>query len=479
MTIERNRHELRFKASEWDPAIFDQMEQISYKQPWVTTLYLGTPDGVLPKRATVKLRYFSAAPHTNTIIPPNNETGLFEVKVHPRDYTKPQRRKYKTEAKIGDILSLLRDRNRFDELSNLPLLGTTHQFPPGLLHALCEDHDMDGLIPVSATHYLRTHYVQGNVRATHDTHISLWHATQVYGIPVLRKQSDFEEDVVEVKQPLQLSDRSAALQLPQVSDAARSKSKLQHMIETLPGTLALHKPDIQSGTDEETEWTWHEREIKLDTTEDPREAVNTLASTKELTIAPMHPVDSEHQYIITDTHGICVKTAMPPKQGLTIKYKVPIRQGEDGVLECEERGLPYTPQNLQSAIAQIHTSPSSELPRSDIFTRHRARQVAVTTSGNVFFILGDHCVSRDSRAPLNQVEIEHIGYVNSSHRSPTQYATDLAADFQIVNTHVFAHLQQTGLNPTPSFQSKYEWATQITGQLSPDSPTRIEDEHRS
>ncbi len=479
MSIERNRHELRFKSSEWNPAIFDQMERVLYEKPWVTTLYLGTPDGHLPKRATVKLRYFTAEPHADTIIPSVDEIGHFEVKVHPRDYTKPQRRKYKTEATIGHLLSLLGDRDQFDELADLPLSGTSLQFPPGLLHALCEDQDIGGLVPVSASHYLRTHYVQGDLRATQDTHISLWHATAVYGVPVLRKHRNYKEDVIEVKQPLQQSTTTPTLELPHVPNAERTKSKLQHIIETLPGTMTLYKPDISSPSEEETEWTWHEREIKIDTTNDPREAVSRLSGDEHLTIGSMKSVDSDHQYIITDTNGICIKTAMPPKTGLTIKYKIPIRQGEDGVLECEERGLPYTPQNLQAAIDEMHTGSADELTRTSIFTRHRARQVAVTAAGNVFFILGDHCVSRDGRPPLNQVEIEHVGYIAEEDRSPTQYHTDLTRDFRIVNDYVLKHLQDNALDPTPSFQAKYDWATQTAGNMRPNQPDTIEDEYHN
>jgi hypothetical protein len=467
-------------------------QAVDYPDGVVTTVIFGRQnpeDGnPVPEHGSLRFRYYSpnSIPHTHKahVLNPR-QTGSFMLKHYadPSEAIPGNQKHQLSNIALGDVCTILEHPSLLDDLAH-------YDGGREMIGLIREHYGEDTIMPLIVVEGVRTHLlVEGDdmgiapARLTFDTGTTFWPV-------VLRKPGDvlvacraytFPKNILEVKkdeplEPARFTDLLRRLfgETPDYTPQGRIKRLLgRRAVETM-GTPRLINDELQliedpSRPSNEVLRHFQEREIKIDTDADPRDAIRAIPTRPRdgVWVDPgfRAPVVRFRFHTFSDGgdgHLVVVEKHRYVDgllKGSHFQYKQIVAGGaSDGVLVRDEVMAPSLPE-LWSKIGREPGELVSVTQSADR-NRHQRRVVCEKT-GNVFVILADYCTAESGdRAPLSQVEIEYLGTygfdTTAASISDTDREESIAADFEHVRGVV---LEALDTMVTGGQTTKEDWLT--------------------
>lgn len=480
-----NIHEPRLEKPFFLPLDFDEKQlnseyrEVQYENPYVVTIYFGgrygeNPDTQLFNYDTLKLRMYEQKPKNGMFILPLDSQCVFEVKT-VANYGAMDRKTSKKrsgETMPGPLYSPLISGGVIKALSSREFdyfNVAKNDGVPEELDGVLNRHHPDNIVPLAATTYKRLHYTRDNERLTIDRNLSFYECIQVGADLVFVRKHQSNLPVVEVKydqnEDLSYFEKnfmnSSVIPLrPEETKGVRLRKMLLE-----ESRLSYSEPELDLKNEEE--WIVMERELKLDTSIDPRTYLRTLDLSEGEVLLGNSTDNITYQYFFLGGEGsVCVMSrSLDPNSPRVIKYKTDL-EDKNGVLVREESVVPYNEENLTEILTKLGYDPI-QAKTSPIFSRNRSeRKVYFQSTGNVFTVYADHCSVEkidpryDEKAwlPLNQIEIEYEGKILSGQEDIIPNSTDLLDnEFQIITKIIYETATSAGQEPNNRMTRKYEW----------------------
>jgi hypothetical protein len=459
--LARSRKEIRYTGTtEPTPTLSSGITEVFYPDQYVHSLYLGSTNSVPPERGSVRLRFHSAQPpsHDIQVLDPKQKVTL-EVKLRPptSDGQGEKTKKYSIpDMTLGEALKILKKPENFDQLDQYPQGSHVRKMAELLFQG-------EGLEPLMLIQSKRRHFVKDDARVTLDTNTSYWvpnFLKSVFykpGVLVAKKAEDINESMVEVKLP-PTRDTSSAQAHNLIIDlfgtdhdytegATSKRSRAKDIFLENGQPTRLNPENNAEG--------FMERELKIDTSEDPRPFLESLPSdiSPDITLGEPKPYTVYLRFLrIGD--GTIVEKALDPEFKLSaFQYKS--LESDGAVLVRKE----ITAFSLDELFEKINKPKSDAEIITPVGARNRVERVAVCKdTGNVFGVLADHCKADDNRDPLNQIEIEFLGNLDFPNKPrKTIDPQEVAADFTRINTYLRESLTAARIPILPTTTQKEEW----------------------
>jgi len=480
-----NNSEFRCEKPFFLPAEFDEgcllpaYQQINYPNPFVVTVYFGGKygerlDPQLFNYDTLKLRMYEQYPKGDVFVLSVDSPCVFEVKTIV-DYETINRKTLKRRSgdttpgpSYSPLVSGLVIRALANQQFEYFDTKGNDEVTQELIN-IAARHQPEKIIPLAATAYKRSHYSKNGERLTIDRDLSYYECIQVGSDLVFVRKLRSVLPIVEVKhdQKVTTSYFEKYLMNPSIVPLKPNETKgvrLRKMLLEEQRLLYL-EPELDLKSEEE--WTVIERELKLDTTTDPREYLATLEIQEDDISLGISVNDITYQYFFLGGEcSVCIMSrGLDSNFPRVIKYKKDI-ENKNGVLVREESVIPYSEKSLTAILAELGIN--SIKPRtSPIFSRQRCeRKIYFHSSGNVYTVYADHCsveeidprYNEKTWVPLDQIEIEYEGKIVTGQETVTDNCSDLLDnEFELVATIIFETATLAGLDPKNLTTRKYDW----------------------
>jgi len=399
------------------------------------TLYFGQENGVFPEGFAFRIRMYGnplISSQSTGILDPNAPCYL-EIK-HPIEDVAGARKKLRFQTTVQEAIHIATSKDNVLGIFGADLPDAVKR-QIEVLYA-SNKH----VVPLCGVSYERKHFENTTSRVTIDANIHSFSIVHYDGVWFVRATDQEPYSMLEIKQ-----DKG-------FGEANISKFR----VASLDSGASRH---IEPGMNmkKEGDWVLEERELKIDTIGDPREALKTLASTDELSVGPWKEGSSMMQFIKVGANGVCIMGREGVTNKMAIKYKLDGSDAE-GVLTRTEYVMPYSLDKLLEIVRDLGGNPEL-LEKTSYFTRNRAMRLVVSRkTGNIFAITADRCVNEDGRSDLNQTEIEYRGRIVDTASAIIDEAS-VREDFRKVSLHMYQELRKHQLVPAISHITKYEWAS--------------------
>lgn len=491
------RVETRFAGTDdlVDP-LPEGIDEIHHSANTVSTVVFGRhnpQDGIpVPLGGTLRFRYYSA-----DLIPRDNEACVLDPRQlgtlmlkHYRDANaaKPENRKHTvTNVALGEVC-------RF--LETPALRGGLFQYDGGteLVDLIEEHYGRDiSIMPLMVVEARRRHLSAGErvtgigpARVTFDQGTTWWPVVERKPGDVLAacKALTLHQNILEVKraEPLDPASETCRKLLGSLFGDNQDYTAQGRMKRIIGGSITEKRgtPRLING-----EWNQrttdpsrpseavrfvNEREIKIDTSIDPREVIKSI---------PTRPKD-----------GVCVDPGFPRR----VKFRFHIFEGSGEPIVAVEKhnyneegeligvGFQYKrtlsdestndvlvrSEVMAPSLAELWKitgqTPGELVGVTQLADRNRIHRRAVCEkTGNVFLILADYCTAESNdRPPLAQVEVEFRGKYSFKDVASAPHEKQIAADFELVRGVVLNTLNTRDIQTTDKQTTKQAWLTAET-----------------
>lgn len=496
LTADNPRVEIRFTGTRAlsDP-LPDGVSEVRYPTDAVSTLVLGrqsSPDGEpVPITGTLRFRYYSESipeDHVVSVLDPR-QVGVLMLK-HYGDTNAGKNQKFNIAGMtLGEVCNFLENPDLRDGLT---------QYDGGAeLLRLIEEHygEREVIMPLMLMQARRRHLlVDGDIqpigpaRVTFDQDTSWWPVVERRPGDVLAAHSGFvlPQNILEIKRAQPLDPTSAATQqfLAELFGGAhdyipqgRLKRKIGRLVVDSRGTPTLINPEwTQQATDQskpsEVIRTVKERECKIDTATDPRDAIRSIPPRPkaDMWVDPGFPRTIDFRFhTFRGPNGEFVVAekinynASGEVMGVGFQYKQTLEKESMGSVLVRDEKMAPTINKLWHNVG-YEQAPGELVEITQMARRHRIhRRVVCEKTGNVFLILADFCVAESGdRPPLPQVEIEYRGKYGFAREASEPDEASIAADFVQVEQLVRESLLTNGVTVTDGRTTKQAWLTSKT-----------------
>jgi hypothetical protein len=419
------------------PLDVKKFEVQKFPEPFSHTLYFGFDNGIFPKGFAFRIRAYgdSLIKSGKVGVLDKSLPCFLEIK-HSIEDKPGVRNKIRHATTIGEALSLAQSKDRIFEVFGDDLTDDVK-------NKLSEFYASGvNCKPVCGVSYERTHFTNGS-RLTLDSNITSFSVTEYDGELFVHKAGSELFSLLEIKA------KNAEIG----QEANISKFKLS---SPWVGS-AVH---IEPGMDmkEDGDWVLEERELKIDTSKDPRDTLKNIIGDDEISVGRWKDNNPTlMQFVIAGENGICIMGREGITEKMALKHKKLI-SSQSGVITRSETVQPYSEEKLNQIIVDLGGDPET-VERAPYFTRHRTIRLAVCReTGNIFAITADKCSSEGDIADLNQVEIEYRGKITQ--RGITNIEQDeVDSDFQKVSKWLYGEYRKHQQVPMLSSITKYAWST--------------------
>lgn len=421
-----------------------------FEQPFSYTFYLGS-NGNFPEGFALRIRTYgdSLFNHEAEVSVLEGSMPCFlEIKYPPINGSPHTREKVRHETTFEEALMIAQSYDKMRELFG-------EQLPEEIKEKIKLFYSNHGSIyPICGVSYKRIHFHNNTHRITMDFNINNFGIVAYDGNWFVRRfnQQPEEFSILEIKSDPPINKCEETVNISKFSIAKEASGKVKHI-----------EPNMQMLA--EGDWVLKEREIKIDTIDDPREILKQIRGNEEISVGSWKEKEPTlMQFVIVGRNGICIMGREGVTSRMAIKYKITIsseNSSENGVLTRIERVQPFSEERLKEIIIELGADPDT-IERTAYFSRHRViRLVTCKKTGNIFAITADHCVSEANIPPLNQVEIEYRGKITSINETSMDQVDqkEVDEDFRRVSLWVYQEYYKRKQVPQFSNVTKYEWAT--------------------
>lgn len=419
-----------------------------FPQPYSHTLYFGFPDGTFPNGFAFRIRAYgeSLTPTQsgNVAILDLQQPCYLEIK-HPIEGLPGTRKKVRHQTTVGAAIDAAQSLEKVLSIFEAELPETIQE---QLRQFYATDQRCQPLCGVS---YERTHFINSH-RITVDHNIQSFAVVQYDGNWFIRKGEQEPYSMMEIKSALSPAGEEANISKFKVSNCMTGEA-----LHVEPGMNMI----------EDGNWELLERELKIDTVADPRDTLKQVAGSAEISVGPWKAnKPTLMQFVKVGENGICIMGRVGVTEKMAIKHKTTISSSA-GVITRTERVQPYSQEKLDEIIRELGGDPET-VERSAYVSRNRViRLVVCESTGNIFAITADRCISEDEQIPdLNQVEVEYRGKIART-TEQTIDAAEVDADFEKVSRWLYQEYRKKQQVPQLSTVTKYEWST---GQVAVTQP---------
>ena len=469
------------------------VNEIPYLHNVVSTLVFGKhnpEDGApVPLSGTLRFRHYAPnfidGSHEASVLDPRQMGTLMLKHYNDQEGDKSENRKsIVANVALGTACELLASPDRLHELAEYD--GGTELID---LIKKCYGGD-ESIMPLTVVEAWRRHLKVedgamgvGPARITFDQHTT-W-------LPVVKRRPGdilvacrafiLPQNILEVKRPDVLDPASSECKellaslfgatadyIPQ----GRMKRMIGRKVAATKGTPLLLNKEWQQYTEDssrpnEVVRSINERELKLDTTTDPRDAIKAIPvrPTDGVWVDPGFPRQISfrfHTYECGDgpiviaekrNHGTGGELL-----GLGFQYKQTVSGGSSDAVLVRSEVMTSSLDKLWEKIGKV---PQRLVGMSQLADRNRIhRRVVCEKTGNVFLVLADYCTTElNDRPPLAQVEIEfrgRYGFIDSADHLDEE---EIAADFELVRKVVLEGLHTGNVKVTTGQTTKQAWLT--------------------
>ncbi|HSX05693.1 MAG TPA: hypothetical protein VLF69_04450 [Candidatus Saccharimonadales bacterium] len=486
------RVETRFTGAAELVEPLEGIEEAQVYNGVVTTVIFGRlhseGNDKVPENASLRFRYYSPEgipdSHSAHVLDPAR-TGTFMLKYYARpDEERPGNQKYNiANIPFGDV---------FRPLESPTFLDTLAAYDGGRMCDLIQEYyGTDIIMPLIMVQAQRRHlWVPedeagiGPARITFDRNTTFWPVVERKpgDVVVACKAYTFDQNILEVKgaKPLDPAGHASRILLRRLFGEAaegyiphgRIKRELGRRAIALGGTPRLHNLELEHIGDPsrpgEVFRSFKERERKIDTAADPRDATRAISTRPRegIWVDPgfVAPTVKFRFHTFNAKGGDTIVAVEKHRyvdgqlKGSHFQHKQLIRSGgaSADVLVRHEVMAPTLP-DLWNKIGQ---EPGERIGLTPYAHRNRyQRRVVCEDTGNVFVILADYCraESEDGGAELFQVEIEFLGREGFDGASASALDEELIdADFKRIEEVV---LEAPDLMATGGQTTKQDWLT--------------------